>query len=74
MPIIAENNLTSQGQADVDHLLHLALALKQRQAAEWDKLIATIEACRPRSNAARYQRSKAICANREKTRAYLEGR
>ncbi len=54
--------------------MHLALALKQRQAAEWDKLIATIEACRPRSNAARYQRSKAICANREKTRAYLEGR
>ena len=56
-------------------LIHELEAMKERHGRELDAVLAELRACLPASeSAARYQRLRVIAGNRERARAYLEGR
>ena len=49
--------------------------MKERHGREYDAVLAELRACLPATEgAARYQRLRVISGDRERARAYLEGR
>jgi hypothetical protein len=58
---------------DAEIMRLLAMVSSVRQQLDFiDTVIAAM--LEPNENAARYQRDRAICSNRARTRAYLEGK
>lgn len=59
----------------INRVIHEIEAMKERHGRELDAVLAELRACLPATEgAARYQRLRVIAGDRDRARAYLEGR